>query len=118
MTHGAILLGALAVLLGSTVQEKAKSIKEVMGTAHKGNASLLKKITDGKGTADDNKQLLGLYEALASFKPPQGEEKSWKDKTGALVAAAKDLVDKKEGAMDSLKKATNCKACHDIHRPK
>jgi hypothetical protein len=100
--------------------EKPKAIKDVMALhkKDKDKGSFLDKVTSGKGTDDDHKKLVSFYEALAGFKPPQGDEKSWKDKTEALVAAAKDVVGKKEGAADKLKKAADCKACHSVHKPK
>lgn len=109
---------ALAVLIGaSAAQDKPKSIKEVMAV-HKGNDSLLKKIGDGKGSDDDHKKLLAYYEFMATQKPPQGDDASWKAKNDALIAAAKDLVEKKAGAAEALKKASNCKACHSVHKGK
>ena len=85
--------------------------------AHKGKDSLLEKIKGGKASDDEKKKLHGLYEALAAFKPPMGDEKSWKDKTEALVAASKEVVEKKDGSLDKLKTASDCKACHSVHRP-
>ena len=111
---GAVL--ALGALLGAA-QDKPKDIKEVM-VAHKGKDSLIEKIKAGKASDDDKKKLLSLYEALGAFKPPKGDDKSWKDKTEALVSAAKDLVDKKDGALDKLKTASDCKACHSVHKGK
>ena len=108
---------ALGALLGAA-QDKPKDIKEVMGIAHKGKDSLIEKVKAGKASDDDKKKLLSLYEALGSFKPPKGDEKSWKDKTDSLVSAAKDLVDKKDGAADKLKTASDCKACHSVHKGK
>ena len=121
MLHRWILPGmAVAGLLGGAAwaqADKPKSIKDVMNGAHKGNDSLVKKVNGGKGSADDHKKLLEYWEYLATQKPPKGDEKSWKDKTEALVAAAKDLVDKKDGALEKVKTASTCKACHDVHRP-
>ena len=108
---------SLAVLLGATPAQDFKSTKEVMAL-HKGKDSLVSKITAGKGTDEDHKKILAAYEFLATQKPPMGDEASWKAKTAALVAAAKDLVEKKAGAADSLKKASDCKACHSVHKGK
>ena len=55
---------------------------------------------------------------MATQKPAKGDEASWKTKTAALVSAAKDLVEKKAGAADALKKASDCKACHSVHKGK
>ena len=110
---------ALAVLVvGATASQDApKSMKEVMAL-HKGDDSLLKKVTGGKGTDEDHKKLLAAYEFMEKQKPSKGDEASWKAKTAALVSAAKDLVDKKAGAVDALKKASDCKACHSVHKGK
>ena len=119
MSYGTVLAAMAAFgLLAGAAQEKApKSIKEIM-KSHKGKESLVAKVTAGNGSDEENKTVLGLYEALATFKPPKGDEGSWKAKTTALVGAAKELVDKKEGAAAKLKAAANCKACHDVHKGK
>jgi len=119
MSYGTIAAAAaaLGLLLGAAQEKAPKSIKEIMKD-HKGKESLVAKVTAGKGSEAENKKVLGLYEALATFKPPQGDEGSWKEKTTALVGAAKELVEKKEGAAEKLKAAANCKACHDVHKGK
>ena len=104
----------LALVFGAA---QAKSIKDVMAV-HKGKDSMLNKITSGKGTDEDHKKLLELYEFMATQKPPMGDEAGWKTKADALVTVAKDVVAKKEGALDALKKASDCKACHSVHKPK
>lgn len=106
---------AIAVLVAAS-QDKPKAIKDVMAAHKGGKDSMLTKILEGKATDDDVKKLVVLYEGLVSFKPPQGDEKSWKDKTEALHAAAKELAEKKAGAVDKLKKASDCKACHSVHK--
>jgi hypothetical protein len=53
-----------------------------------------------------------MYEALAASKPPKGAEDSWKEKTTALLEAAK------AGDVDKLKMASNCAACHKAHKGK
>ena len=108
---------ALGLLLGASFQ--AKSVKDIMVAANKGDDSLFKKVSSGKGTEEDAKKLVEYYDALAAIaKPPNGDEKSWKDKTDALVAASKELVEKKDGALDKLKTASDCKACHSVHKGK
>ena len=60
-----------------------------------------------------NKKVLAKYAAwLAAYKPPKGDDASWKEKTGAIVKAIKT------DNQAALKKATNCKACHNIHKGK
>ncbi len=115
LVTGLLVAGCLAGA-AYAVQE-AKTIKDVMA-AHKGKESMLNKITGGKGSDEEHKKLLAMYEFMATQKPPQGDEAGWKEKTSALVAAAKEVVEKKEGGLDHLKKASTCKACHDVHKPK
>lgn len=91
------------------------TIKEVMKEAHKGG--LLKKVASGQGSKADAERLLVLYKALAANKPPKGPEESWKEKTTALVEAAQAAVDGDSDAAAKLKKASNCAACHKVHKP-
>jgi hypothetical protein len=122
MIHRALVPAvlSLAVLMGAAAQEKPKSIKDVMAAhkAPKGEKSMAEKIATGEGSEADHKKLLELYEFLATQKPPQGDDASWKSKTSALIAAMKDVAEKKPGAGEALKKAYDCKACHSVHKPK
>lgn len=60
-----------------------------------------------------NKEVLAKYAAwLAAYKPPKGDDASWKEKTGAIVKAIKT------DNQAALKKATDCKACHNVHKGK
>ena len=60
-----------------------------------------------------NKDVLAKYAAwLAAYNPPKGDAQSWKKKTGAVVAAIK------ANDQEALKKASNCKACHNVHKKK
>jgi len=93
------------------------SVKDVMAL-HKGKESFLSKILAGGASDDDFKKLVSAYEVLVAQKPPTGEEASWKKLTAGLLDAAKEAQGKKEGALDKLKAASNCKACHELHKPK
>lgn len=113
-----LVVGVLVAISGSAFvlgeDDKPKyTIKEVMQEAHKGG--LLKKVLGSDPSQADRDKLVEFYTALAASKPPKGDEKEWKEKTSTLVTAAKalakDAKDKK--AVDTLKKATNCKACHE-----
>lgn len=53
-----------------------------------------------------------MFTSLGHNTPPKGEASDWKEKTGALVEAAK------EADADKLKKATNCMAGHSLHKDK
>ena len=98
------------------------TIKDVMKQAHtvdKGSKdpSLYDKVTTGKATKDDKAKLLELYSALCTNKPPKGDADAWKDKTTALVAAAKAVVDGKDDAEKNLKAEAACMKCHADFKP-
>ena len=86
------------------------SIKVVMQKAMKGG--LCGKVASGKASEDEKKQLIALFTDLAANKCPKGDEKDWKERTSALLAAAK-ADDAK-----ALKKAADCKGCHSEHKGK
>lgn len=114
---GAVLAcGWLAFSVVTTAEdEKPKhTIKEVMKTCMKGG--LCKKVADGKASEEEKKELVAQFEALAGNKPPKGDEAAWKEKTAALLAAAKDCAAGKDGAGAALGKAANCMACHKDHK--
>lgn len=90
------------------------TIKKVMKAAMKGG--LCKTVASGKGSDEQKKELLELFQSLAKATPPEGENDSWKAKTTALVEGAQAAVDGKSDAGDKLKKAANCKACHEAHK--
>ncbi len=109
------LLCALVLPLTAEDAKKPKhDIKEIMKVVHKDG--LLKKVTEGKGDKKDKETLLGLYAELWDNAPPKGEKASWTEKTGALVVAAAKVAIEQEGAMDALKAASSCKACHEVHK--
>ena len=115
----AVLCLSLVGLSGvfTTAQEKGEpkyTTKEVMKEAMKGG--LCKTVGSGKGTKEDAAKLVELFTALGGNKPPKGDAASWKEKTGALVAAAKAVAAGEKGAGAKLVKAANCKACHDDHK--
>ena len=115
-------IACLAVVIGSSFaltllaqDDKPKyTVKEVMDKAHK--QGLLGKVTKGEASKEDKTQLVELYTALGKNKVTKGGEASWKEKTDALLAAAKEAAEDKAGAADKLKKASNCKDCHSVHK--
>ena len=111
---GAVLFTVSAAGLTQAGFKFDDTVKKVMKEAHK--EGLLKTVTEGKASAEQKKELLELYTELSEAKPPKGEDKSWEEKTKALVDAAQSAVDGKEGAGEQLKKAANCKACHEAHK--
>lgn len=115
-----IALISMAILLQpNQAGEKPKfTIPQVMKTAHSGDESLVGKVIEGTASAEEKKELVELYKALAANKPPKGDAKSWKERTEALVKASEAAAKGEEAAAKSLLKLSNCNACHTIHRPK
>jgi hypothetical protein len=113
----ALLIASIAMF--STAQDKPKiAIKDIMEKAHKGNPALCAKVAGEKASKEEKQQLLELWSALGENKPPKGPEKSWKEKTDAMVVAAKAAVADDKGYGAKVKAAVNCKACHEVHKGK
>ena len=77
---------------------------------------LIQRVAAGDANDVEKKRLLKVLTGMADTQPDKGSLDSWKAKTGALVAAAQDVIDGKEGAGDRLRAASNCRACHQAHR--
>jgi surface antigen len=111
----AFAFAALGLATRAEDKEKPKhTIKAVMKACMKDG--LCGKVAGGKASDDEKKALVENFEALAANKPPKGSADSWKEKTSALVDAAKAAAAGKEGAEAKLKAAANCMACHKEHK--
>ena len=116
LVAGAVVVFGFGLVGLSAQDDKPKfTTKQVMKAAH-AKGALKDKVVAGTASAEEKKQLVECYTALAANKPPKGEEASWKEKTAALLAAAKDAEAGKEGAGAALAKAANCAACHSVHK--
>ena len=119
LVAGAFALGMVGFVgfNASAFAPKAASIKDVMKATFAPNGGkLLAKATGKEATAEDKEKFLECVKNLTDAKPPKGSEESWKKKTDAIVKAATNLKEGKEGANKEVRKATNCKACHDEHK--
>ena len=112
----ALAFFATASILPLTFAAEGTATKKAMKEAMKGG--LCKTVASGEGTDEDKKKLLALFTDMAKETPAKGDAESWKEKAGALVSAAQGVVDGKDGATAQLKKAANCKACHDVNKGK
>jgi hypothetical protein len=110
-----LLTGSLVGLVRADEPATTKhTIKEAMKAGHKGG--LLKKILDGEATQEEKQLMLDFYISMVESKPEKGELSSWHLLAGnGALAAAKVVVGREDG-IESLKAATNCKACHDVHK--
>jgi hypothetical protein len=86
------------------------SIKAIMKEAMGGK--LCAKVAGGKADEAEKKRLIELFTDLATHTPPAGDEKDFKARTKALLDAAKADDGK------ALKKAADCKSCHDNYKKK
>ena len=86
------------------------TMKEIMTKGFKADDNLKDLILDGNATAEQKAKFIDYVENLAQFEPRKGDAASWKEKTAALLVAAKGTD------LDALKKVTNCKACHSVHK--
>jgi len=126
MRNGAGVVAAFLLLAGgvSAQQDKKKkpppaaavTVKSIMLATHKEKGALVFKVRDAESTDEENKKLLEEYKTLASLKPPLGDAGSWQKRTGAVISALQELVDKKGGAVERVRGATECAACHNAHR--
>jgi hypothetical protein len=108
--------------------DKPKSIEEIMEKAHAGDdafrAAVAKAVKEGdfKAAAAPMKAWGALAPHLGSFKPPQGDKKSWDKLTKQYAEQVKALA-AAIGKKDQAKaKATltkinlSCAGCHKIHK--
>ena len=78
---------------------------------------LVQKAAAGQASDVEKKRLLTVLTGMTNTRPEQGSVEAWKARTAALASAAQDLVDGKEGAGDRLRAASDCRTCHQAHRP-
>ena len=116
-----LIVGSLvaAVVFGGGVMAvnnpaAPKTVKEVMKIAHKDG--LLKKVQGGSASDEEKKQLLDLYIDMLEGEPKKGDKAEFKAMTNALIVSAAKVVLGREGAMDELKKTSDCMACHSKHK--
>ncbi len=112
-----LILVPMVLAFGDDEKPAEKStIKSIMKVAFKDG--LARKVATGKATAEESAEFLKLSKALQELKPPQGDEESWTEKTKGLVEATQAVIDKTEEGAALFRTATNCMACHEIHKPK
>lgn len=110
-------MGSVSLLTGQDPQERPApkyTVKEIMKQAH--GAKLLNKVVEGSATKEEKDQLLDLYISMLENEPTKGEMRDWVRQSGLLVLAAARVAVGREGAVEQLKTASNCKACHDAHK--
>jgi hypothetical protein len=110
-----LCLGVIGLSLQSADKDDPKyKIKDVMKEAMKGG--LCKKVADGAASKEEKEKLVELFTALGQNKPPKADDDDWKTRTKALLDAAKACAKDDKDGPAALKKAANCKGCHDNHK--
>ena len=109
----ALVLG-IAFSADKPPKKPKHTIKAVMQTVHKGG--LLKKVLDGRASPKEKLALLDHHISLLENKPPRGDLDSWNKLAGKATLASAKVVVGRKGAPAELKNATNCVACHKVHR--
>lgn len=115
----AILTGILFACTSVFADENSDIIIKAMEDGLKGKTSLIKKTLGGEASDDEIKKLAEIVATLKGTKSPVGDQADYEQKVAALIAAAEAVAggDKSEAAMTALKDASNCKACHNEHKP-
>ena len=107
-------LGILAALFSfASIASAHGAFEEIMKKGFKGSKEqppLLKKVLDGSATAEEKTKLGDYLKKLSTLKPEKGDAASWKEKNDAILAAWN------KNDINALKEATNCKACHKVHK--
>lgn len=114
-----LALAALAFPAARAAEAKKPkySIEEIMKAINKGDDNICKRVLAGKASKEDIAKLVECYSELPHNKPPKGEQKSWDEKTAALVKAVNGIKTGAPDAVAKFKEAVNCKACHSAHKP-
>ncbi|MFO1022146.1 MAG: hypothetical protein U0903_15855 [Planctomycetales bacterium] len=128
LLQSSLVLAAVVPFLGMEIQgvraadgDKKHTIAQIMDLAHKkrkGEPSLLNEVKSGKATDEQKQELDRLYEEMATYKAPHGDQAHWEKLNKELVQAAKQVAEGKEGAIKELNKAANCRECHSAHQGK
>jgi hypothetical protein len=118
VTVAIAVLGAAATQFARAAESRANyTIKEVMKATNKGDASIGKRVVQGKGTPEDFARHVEYYASLPLCTPEKGDKTSWQTKSTALLKAALALKAGEPNALAAYKQAANCKACHSAHKP-
>jgi hypothetical protein len=112
------LLAVLAMAISAPIIRAEDVIEDAMKKFHKGETATCKKVSGGTASDAELADILKSYQAMCGAKPPQGTASSWTEKCKALIAAVKKIQSKDASGIADYKKAVNCKACHEVHKPK
>ena len=104
-------------LLRADAKKPKHTVSDVLKAVHKGEDNIGKRVARGEASTEDLAKMLEYYESLPANEPPRGPKDSWAAKTSQLLSAARAVKAGTPGALDQYKQASNCKACHNTHKP-
>lgn len=119
MKKSALTLLFMIAAIGSATADDC--IKQNMKKYHKapeGTDPMCKKVSNGAASDAELGELLKAYQAICGATPPQGEKTAWVEKCQTLIGAVKKIQAKDAAGVSDYKKAVNCKACHEVFKPK
>jgi len=90
-----------------------------MKNGMKGKPSPMTKLIEGNLDEAETTKLSELVKTMAGTKAPAGDQAAYEKKVNELIASLEVVVkgDRSAEAIDRLKTARNCKACHKEHQP-
>ena len=106
-----------APLALSAANKPKYTIKEVMKEIHKGDDNIGKRAIKGQASKEDITKMVEYYASLPLNDPPRGDKADWLERTTAMVKASQDLKKGAVGAIEHYKQVTDCKGCHQLHKP-
>ena len=113
-----VLLGVTCLLASSMMASAADGvIADAMKKFHKGDTAPCKKVAAGTASPAELSDILKAYQAMCGAKVPKGDQAAWTTKCKALIAAVQKIQAKDASGTSDFKKAVNCKACHEPHKP-
>ena len=115
-----LLVSVLWVGIGvSEADENHEILEKVMKEGLKGDDKPLKKVLEGRASDDELKKLVELVGMMKGTKAPKGDQKSYDKLVHEFIEATNKVGagDKSPEALKALKDTSNCKQCHNPHKP-
>lgn len=111
---------AAAALTGCSTFSNTKpslTVDQVMDEGFKGKGSMASRLGENTATDADKQRMVYLTQQLTLNQAPKGDTGSWEEKTAKLNRAAIALADKLPDSLELWRAASDCKACHSLHKP-
>ncbi|MBN8246877.1 MAG: hypothetical protein J0L84_05470 [Verrucomicrobia bacterium] len=117
LTSTAVIAAALTGCSTFSNTKPALTTEQIMEEGFKGKTSLAARLSENTASDADKQRMVYLTQQLALNKPSKGDLGSWQEKTAKMNRAALALADKLPDSIELWRAASDCKACHSIHKP-